>query len=146
MKSWKHSLQVARAFSWKDWLVLLEAWWSLWAISFSLWRKSLKHVEDSTHEMSSKPAFTANSANLARHLRDLIGYASRLHVLPMTCLVRALALQRLLARRDIPSLVRIGANKSDGNFQAHAWLEVDGQTIGEPEDIVEKFKILSAVK
>lgn len=39
------------------------------------------------------------------------------------CLVRALALRMLLARRDIASELHIGARKDEqGEFAAHAWL------------------------
>ncbi len=39
------------------------------------------------------------------------------------CLTRALALRMLLARRDIPTELHIGARKDEqGEFAAHAWL------------------------
>jgi len=39
------------------------------------------------------------------------------------CLTRALALRMLLARRDIPTKLHIGARKDEhGEFAAHAWL------------------------
>ena len=43
---------------------------------------------------------------------------------PTTCLTRAIALGHVL-RAHRPTL-RIGAERADGAFQAHAWLEVDG--------------------
>lgn len=42
-----------------------------------------------------------------------------------TCLVRALAAQRLLARHGYPSTLHLGVAKSP-EFQAHAWLECQG--------------------
>ena len=48
--------------------------------------------------------------------------------LPGTCLVRALALQRLLAEHGHRSELRIGVAKGDGGLLAHAWL-VDGPEI-----------------
>ena len=45
-----------------------------------------------------------------------------------TCLVRALALQRLLARNGHISELRIGVTNSGGSFEAHAWL-IDGDEI-----------------
>ncbi len=39
------------------------------------------------------------------------------------CLIRAVALRMLLARRDIPTELHIGARKDEhGEFAAHAWL------------------------
>jgi Transglutaminase-like superfamily len=45
-----------------------------------------------------------------------------------TCLVRALAAQRLLARHGYPSTLHLGVAKSP-EFQAHAWLEHDGSPV-----------------
>ena len=55
--------------------------------------------------------------------------------LPGTCLVRALALQRLLAEHGHSSELRIGVAKGAGGLVAHAWL-VDGAEVligGGPE-------------
>ena len=47
-----------------------------------------------------------------------------------TCLVRALAAQRLFARHGHRSDLRIGVAKSaEAVFEAHAWLESDGRTL-----------------
>ena len=43
-----------------------------------------------------------------------------------TCLCKALALQRLLARNGHHSELRIGVDKVDGQFTAHAWLVHNG--------------------
>lgn len=45
-----------------------------------------------------------------------------------TCLVRALALQRILSKRGYPSELRIGVARTAKGFEAHAWL-VDGTEI-----------------
>lgn len=41
------------------------------------------------------------------------------------CLVRALTLTRLLARRGLPNTLVIGV-RSDPDFAAHAWVELNG--------------------
>ncbi len=52
------------------------------------------------------------------------------------CLVRAVALRMLLARRDIPTDLHIGARKDErGHFAAHAWLTYQGTIlVGGDED------------
>jgi hypothetical protein len=60
----------------------------------------------------------------------------------MTCLPRAFTLRWMLSRRAIPNQLRLGMNKSSMGMYAHAWVEVEEETIGEPEDITERFKIL----
>jgi hypothetical protein len=42
------------------------------------------------------------------------------------CLVQALATQYLLRKNGHPASLRIGVAQEDGEFRAHAWVEVDG--------------------
>lgn len=59
-----------------------------------------------------------------------------------TCLCKALALQRLLARNGYDSELRIGVNKLGEKFVAHAWLVYQGQVlIGGSE--LENYKLLA---
>lgn len=51
-----------------------------------------------------------------------------------TCLEKSLTLWWLLRREGIASSVRIGARKSSGKFEAHAWVERDGIALNEPGD------------
>jgi hypothetical protein len=46
-----------------------------------------------------------------------------------TCLVRALAASRLLAQNGYKSTLHIGVKRTDGVFEAHAWVEYDGRVI-----------------
>jgi len=55
----------------------------------------------------------------------------------------------MLARRGIASRLRIGVRKESngaGGIVAHAWVEVDGVALGEPEAIAERFLPLVAEK
>jgi hypothetical protein len=79
----------------------------------------------------------------ARRLQRLVSLAARVHFLSNTCLVRACTLQGMLVRRGIPSRLCIGVNKSQSGIHAHAWVEVMGHALGEPEDIEERFNVLT---
>lgn len=46
-----------------------------------------------------------------------------------TCLVQALAAQKLIASHGFVSRIRIGVAKHEGKFLAHAWLESEGEII-----------------
>jgi hypothetical protein len=48
----------------------------------------------------------------------------------------------MLAKRGIPSDLKIGVRKENGQLSAHAWLEYQGKILGEAERIVEKFSPL----
>ncbi|HEX5757819.1 MAG TPA: lasso peptide biosynthesis B2 protein, partial [Thermoanaerobaculia bacterium] len=65
-------------------------------------------------------------------------------VYPAGCLPRSLAMQRLLARRGAPAELRIGVRRREGVLEAHAWVEVDGRPVGEPEGVEELFAVLEA--
>ena len=46
-----------------------------------------------------------------------------------TCLVLAVALRLMLARRGIPAVIRLGVRKVEGGLSAHAWLLVGGEAV-----------------
>ncbi len=46
-----------------------------------------------------------------------------------TCLVRALAAQRLLARHGYPSTLYLGVARTSEGLDAHAWLDHNGTTL-----------------
>ena len=50
------------------------------------------------------------------------------------CLERSLALRWLLRRRGIATNLRIGARKESELFEAHAWIELDGVVLNDPDE------------
>jgi len=57
------------------------------------------------------------------------------------CLVRAMALQRLLSVRGIRgSEVQIGVRWRDGRFAAHAWVVYRGEVVSDQEWHVKTFQ------
>jgi Transglutaminase-like superfamily len=62
------------------------------------------------------------------------------------CLVRSVALQRLLERHGLRgSLVRVGVRWQDGRFTAHAWVEMRGRVLGDMSEHVARFTELSSI-
>lgn len=82
---------------------------------------------------------------LAKHNKRLVGYAARLHFFSKTCLVKSLALQKILNSREIPAQTQIGVQKTDGLFFAHAWVEVNGIPVDEQGDLLQKFYVLDFI-
>jgi len=58
-----------------------------------------------------------------------------------SCLVRSLALERILEKRGIYSTVQIGViNQSDtAEFKAHAWVECNGEVINDSKETISRF-------
>lgn len=62
------------------------------------------------------------------------------------CLVRSVALQRMLERHGVTgSVVRVGVRWQDGRFTAHAWVERRGRVLGDMSDHVASYTELSRV-
>jgi len=77
-------------------------------------------------------------------LARAVSMAAAAHPGAVRCLPRALALARLLAARGHAARVRIGVRKEGGGLAAHAWVEVGGAPVGEPEAIEARFLPLIA--
>lgn len=121
--------------------LLLEAWWRLLSAALSLRLLPRRVVTAALRETSSPPERLENAGQIPS-IALAIGRAAAHHLRPMTCLPRALALRQMLAKRGIPSVLRIGVRKEAATLAAHAWIEVEGEAIGEPAAIEERFRAL----
>ena len=65
--------------------------------------------------------------------------AANNHLFPMQCLERSLTRQRMLRKRGVEAELKIGLQKQDTGIEAHAWLELTGKPLNEPEAIGERF-------
>lgn len=68
---------------------------------------------------------------VALRLGRVVGKTLRLLPTDSRCLIRALVVTRMLARRGIPCTLVIGVRK-ESEFEAHAWVEHEGQPILPP--------------
>ncbi len=144
MRALRHNIRVAGGLTVRDWFTLAEAWGLLLYFRLALRRRSFESLERSIRVTPKAAIGPSSGLELAGRLQRLVGQASKLHLLSMTCLVRALTLQWMLGSRGTPAQVRIGARKAGEGMTAHAWVEVDGQMVGEPEEVRERFKVLSS--
>ncbi len=80
---------------------------------------------DTTSDAGAKPAPASRELEFARLLARLIPRVARRMPWRSDCLVQALAAQRWLARKGVPSRLQIGGRKTlEKGFEAHAWLTV----------------------
>lgn len=146
MRRWnllKDKLRAARTFSGSDWQILLQAWFLLFAVDLGLrWLPYPRLQEMAARGWGGEE--TGNAADVIRDLQRLVNVAAHNHLYEMSCLRRSLALQRLLGWRGIRTELRFGVHKEAGELRAHAWLEYDGQPIGEPGAIAARFAVLAA--
>ena len=142
MKSLKHKLQLAFQLSASDWLHLIEAWISLLVYWLALRWSSFDSLSAPQFLIPSKKTAVPAELSFMQRLYQLVGWASHLHIFPMSCVEKSLALQWMLRRRGINAHVEIGAHKVSDGISAHAWVKVAGQIVGESEDIIANFKVL----
>ncbi|MEA3410012.1 MAG: lasso peptide biosynthesis B2 protein [Pseudomonadota bacterium] len=89
---------------------------------------SIKPSRGSSEEMSQ-----------TRAVVRAVGIAANHGPYRANCLIRALVIRWLLARRGIDAEVKFGASRDAGSFQAHAWVELQGVPIGESEDVEARY-------
>ena len=104
-------------------------------VRLALWVLPFRWVGGSLSALGARRGSPRSGAPPVESVVWAVGAAARL-VPGATCLVRALTAQTLLARRGYASQLRLGAAGGPGRpFEAHAWIERDGQVlIGGPVD------------
>ena len=145
-RSMRRKLRTLLGLSWPDVGSLLRAWLLLLAVDLGLWLLPFRRVQELVAQ-GHKDAGTPEGGSAwpaIERLQRLVGMAGRNHLYSMRCLQRSLVLQWLLGRRGIVGELRIGVQKEGGGIAAHAWLEYEGQPIGEIESIEGRFAPLVA--
>ena len=76
----------------------------------------------------------------ARELALAISRASHHGLTRPQCLVRAMALSRMMERDGITGgVIRVGVRRREEAMEAHAWVEYAGEVLGDHEDHVGTF-------
>ena len=98
-----------------------------------------------TGRAASTSAVTAASVDDARRLAWVVSLAARFGPWPANCLQRSLVLWWFLARRGVPSEIRIGVRRRPGSpsgrasLDFHAWVESHGEVINDRRGIRRRF-------
>ncbi|MGQ0641626.1 MAG: lasso peptide biosynthesis B2 protein [Gemmatimonadaceae bacterium] len=83
---------------------------------------------------------TKIAAGRARGLGDSVRRAAKYGVFRPQCLVRSIALQRLLIADGIAgAVIRVGVRQSEAGMEAHAWVELAGEVIGDSLSHVREY-------
>lgn len=77
------------------------------------------------------PELATKHLTLTAHM---VNAADRHGLVHPSCLAKSMALWWLLGRQGISSELRVGIQKENEKFQAHAWVERDGMALNEPEE------------
>ncbi len=71
-----------------------------------------------------------------------VDIAARNRPAPASCLVRSLALERLLRQAGYAAHLRLGVQRTTGQLQGHAWVEVGGRVVGDAQTAASEFWVL----
>jgi len=69
----------------------------------------------------------------------MVRAASQFGSIRATCLAQSLTLWFLLQQQNISSAIKIGVRKKDGRMEAHAWVERNGVTLNETDEVHEHY-------
>ena len=117
--------------------LLLSALCHLVAVEAGLWALPLQQLlERLPQAAAAGGAGRAGNAPPAERIAWAVRVAGRYLPGAGNCLVQSLVAQAMLARRGYVSRLRLGVAHGDGGqFQAHAWVECDGQVIVGAEEV-----------
>ena len=121
----------------REWVDLVQAQWALVTAQVTVRSRPVGTL--------ATPVRYVGAVDLARvpeakRIALAIVRAARFGVFRPQCLVRSVALSRMLERRGIGgAIVRVGVRRADGQFLAHAWVELNGETLGDADDHVGSF-------
>lgn len=73
----------------------------------------------------------------------MVSIASRYGFYRPNCLQRSLVLWWLLRTQGVEGDLRIGVRKQEGRFEAHAWVEYEGEILNDRKDIHQYFAAFS---
>jgi len=128
----------ALTLTWGDWWILAQAWVLLLVVDLGLRLLPFRWVQGllALGRKDARDIQADGASVMIQCLEWLVGVAGRNHLYPMGCLRQSLVLQWLLGRRGIITDLQIGVRKGVDELNAHAWLEYEGQPLGEPQAIV----------
>lgn len=98
------------------------------------WQALLSIISE-PQQKSVEPISVERSHIAARMVR----VGSHYSFVASNCLHRSLTLWFLLRRQGIPCDLKIGVGKPDGEFEAHAWIELSGAVLGETAGLPQNF-------
>lgn len=149
-KRQRELLRKIRALRARDWLELLEAQLLLVRAQLIVFTRPRGGLIDGELPESGDAPTRLPASDVAQRLGVAVSRAARFGLFRPKCLVRSLALQRMIERHGIEgSRIRIGVRR-DGEqgerLTAHAWVEYGDLVLGDHDDHVATFTRLADVR
>jgi len=140
---WRKLLTLTAA----EWAELLWAQWTLVQVQLLLWTRARARISAPANEALGAVGDGREVAAELRRIQLAVERAAEYGLYRPSCLVRSLALHRMLGFRGVSgSAVRLGARLEHGRFTAHAWVEYRGRVLGDHDWHVKQFAALAQME
>ena len=115
-----------REIAWTAARGLTATWLGLRVFGFRRWKEFVERRAERANGGTAQPPISAVSVKRILQLEEA---AARNLPFKTNCLEQSLVLWPLLRRRGFPAELKFGARKDAGKFEAHAWVELDGEAL-----------------
>jgi hypothetical protein len=128
----------------QDWRDLFAAQWALVVAQAAVWLRPRGSLVSSA--VPGEPAGAGAVEPAVEALARAVDRAARFGPVRAKCLVRSIALARLIEKRGYEgAIVRVGVLRTVESFFAHAWVEYRGAVLGHDKYVVHKFERLPGI-
>ena len=116
-------------------LLFVLTWTGLRIVGFRRCQNLLSRLATRHHTRGS----VADVSSSTLRTVSMVRAAARHTLGKPTCLSQSLVCWTLLRRQGIESDLRIGTRRESGKFEAHAWVEYQGQVLNDRPDVRQRF-------
>lgn len=135
--------KIIQSLSYQQWCCLWGAYWRLWGAQLRIKLKQqtwiVSKVSTGTLPEYAESSIEPHKLAYFEEMHESVRLAARCHFGQTACLPRSIVLADLLQKQGHNALVKLGVSKKAGQFASHAWVEVDGVMIGEPDSVEQDF-------
>ena len=139
MSKWARLRSLKRS----QWSVILLSPFVLSQTWLDLWRHGYRKTLDRINSQSGRSIPREQQTGLAKDTAYALAISFKYGPWKPRCLTRSLTLARLLKRRGVPFVIRIGLphgmtagpGTDPEGFSAHAWVEHDGIVLNDRDDV-----------
>jgi len=136
-----------RQFSWRERGLFLQAWFLLppmvLGLQLSGFQKFQQFLQNRIHGGTEQDQYSKKNDDDVLvecfTISKMIKVAARYSLITPKCLPKSLLLWWLLGREGITSDLRLGAQKDNKQFEAHAWVEYKGIVINDSQLVKERY-------
>jgi hypothetical protein len=138
----KHNRRKWVALTHKERVLLIQAFLLLPVVRISRWMRFFRfqRIMGGVKLRSSQIAnCNASALETARRVARMVSVAAAHSLFQSSCLDRSFLLWALLRRRGIDTDLFLGVRRDQENFEAHAWVEINGVVLNDTDDVRERF-------